>query len=211
MGASPWVEQVTTSGLFHLDGGAWEVENNVWLVGDDREVVVIDAAHDASAISAAVGGRRVAAIVCTHAHDDHVGAAPELARLTGAKVMVHPADLVLWKMAHPARMPDGELYDGQRIVVAGTALEVLHTPGHAPGAVCLYHAEAGTLFSGDTLFQGGPGATGRSFSDFSTIIGSIRDRLLSLPPATRVHTGHGSDTTIGDEAPHVEDWLSRGY
>ena len=205
------VERVVTSGLFSLDGGSWEVDNNVWIVGDDREVVVVDAAHDAEAIAAAVGGREVRAIICTHAHDDHVGAAPRLAELTGAPVLLHPDDHVLWKLTHPTVFPDGELEDGQLVEVAGSALRVLHTPGHAPGAVCLHAPEASVLFSGDTLFEGGPGATGRSFSDFPTIIDSIRDRLLTLPAETVVHTGHGPDTSIGAEAPALDDWVRRGH
>jgi len=205
------VERVVTSGLFTLDGGSWEVDNNVWLVGDDREVVVIDAAHDADAIAAAVAGRTVRAIVCTHAHDDHIGAAPRLAELTGAPVLLHPDDAVLWKMTHPTVLPDDELADGQVVDVAGTELRVLHTPGHAPGAVCLHVPEARLVFTGDTLFQGGPGATGRSFSDFPTIVGSIRERLLTLPDDTVVHNGHGADTSIGAEAPSLDGWLRRGH
>jgi glyoxylase-like metal-dependent hydrolase (beta-lactamase superfamily II) len=90
-------------------------------------------------------------------------------------------------------------------------LKVLHAPGHAPGAVCLYAPELGTVFTGDTLFNGGPGATGRSYSDFGVIVGSIRERLLTLPPDTVVRTGHGETTTIGDEAPHLEEWIARGH
>ena len=201
------VEKVVTAGTFNLDGGSWDVENNVWLVGDDDAVVVIDAAHDAEAIEAAVRGRTVTAIVCTHAHDDHVNAAPDLAGRVGAPVWLHPGDRELWDRTHPGRAPDGELSDGQVLTVAGTELRVIHTPGHAPGAVCLYAPELGALFSGDTLFQGGPGATGRSFSSFPLIIASIRDRLLPLPEDTVVHTGHGPDTTIGAEAPHLVDWI----
>jgi glyoxylase-like metal-dependent hydrolase (beta-lactamase superfamily II) len=198
------VEKIVTSGTFHLDGGAWDVDNNVWLVGDDEQVLVIDAAHDAEAIAAAVGDRRLVAIVCTHAHDDHVNAAPALADSTGAPVLLHPADLVLWQLTHPDRQPTGELADGQQIQIAGIELEVRHTPGHAPGAVCLYAPSLGVLFSGDTLFSGGPGATGRSYSDFDTIIDSINSRLLALPADTVVHTGHGADTTIGAEIPNIE-------
>ncbi|GAB2504800.1 MBL fold metallo-hydrolase [Nocardiopsis aegyptia] len=205
------VDHTLTSGVFTLDGGSWEVENNVWLIGDDDEVVVVDAAHDAGAILAAVDGRRVVAVVCTHAHNDHVNAAVEVAGATGAPVLLHPDDRVLWDMTHPDRAPDGALSDGQSVKVAETELTVLHTPGHAPGAVCLYAPELGVLFSGDTLFQGGPGATGRSYSDFPTIIESIRDRLLTLPPETEVHTGHGGSTTIGAEAPHLEEWIDRGH
>ncbi|MFL1381641.1 MULTISPECIES: MBL fold metallo-hydrolase [unclassified Nocardiopsis] len=205
------VEQLVTSGVFALDGGEWEVDNNVWLVGDDAEVLVVDAPHDADAIAKAVGGRRVVAIVCTHAHNDHVDAAPALADAVGAPILLHPDDRVLWDMAHPDRVPDGSLAEGREIAVAGTVLRVLHTPGHTPGAVCLYAPGLGTVFSGDTLFRGGPGATGRSFSDFPTIIDSIRDRLLTLPPETVVRTGHGDSTTIGEEAPHLQEWIDRGH
>ncbi|MEV6110525.1 MBL fold metallo-hydrolase [Streptomyces sp. NPDC051940] len=211
MTAAARIERLVTSGTFSLDGGTWDVDNNVWLVGDDEEVLVIDAAHDADAIAAAVGDRRVTAIVCTHGHDDHVGAAPALAERTGAPVLIHPDDLVLWKLTHPSREPDGHLADGQRLTVAGTDLTVLHTPGHAPGAVCLYAPDLGTVFTGDTLFAGGPGATGRSYSDFGVIIRSIGDRLLTLPPGTVVRTGHGDSTTIGDEAPHLQEWIDRGH
>lgn len=205
------VDHLVTSGTFSLDGGTWDVDNNVWLVGDDDECIVIDAAHDADAIVAAVDGRRLAAIVCTHAHDDHVNVAPAVADATGAPVLLHDADRPLWQLTHPHREPDGPLADGQTIEIGGTVLRVLHTPGHAPGAVCLYTPELGVLFSGDTLFLGGPGATGRSFSDFDTIIASIRARLLPLPGATVVHTGHGDDTTIGAEAGHLDEWVARGH
>ncbi|MFD7436344.1 MBL fold metallo-hydrolase [Streptomyces sp. NPDC059861] len=205
------IERLVTSGQFTLDGGSWDVDNNVWLVGDDHEVVVIDAAHDADAIQAAVGDRRLKAIVCTHAHNDHVNAAPALADRTGAVIWLHHDDLPLWKQTHPGREPDAGLLDGQVIEAAGADLRVLHTPGHAPGAVCLYDPGLGVVFTGDTLFQGGPGATGRSYSHFPTIMGSIRDRLLTLPPETEVLTGHGDPTTIGAEAPHLQEWIARGH
>lgn len=205
------IDRLVTSGTFSLDGGTWEVDNNVWLVGDDEQVLVVDAPHDAAAIARAVGDRRTVAIACTHAHDDHVGAALALGAALGAPVLLHPADRVLWDMAHPDRAPDGELADGQELAVAGTTLTVRHTPGHSPGSVVFVAAELGAVFSGDTLFAGGPGATGRSYSDFPTIVASIREHLLTLPPDTVVHTGHGEDTTIAAEAPHVQDWLDRGH
>lgn len=205
------IDHTVTSGTFSLDGQTFDVDNNVWVVGDDRECVVIDAPHDVSAILKLVGDRRVTAILATHAHDDHIRVAPELARETGAPVLLHPDDLVLWRLTHPDTLPDGELSDGQIIEVGGTALQVLHTPGHAPGAVCFHAPELDAIFTGDTLFHGGPGATGRSHSDFGTIVTSIADRLLTLPGNTVVHTGHGDNTTIGEEAPHLKDWLRRGH
>lgn len=201
------IERVVTSGIFALDGGEWEVDNNVWLVGDDSEVLVIDAAHDADAISAAVGDRRVIAIACTHGHNDHVNAAPQLAdRLQPqTPIWLHPDDHVLWDMTHSDRRPDADLADGQTITVAGTQLTVLHTPGHAPGAVCFYAPELTAVFTGDTLFEGGPGATGRSYSDYDTIVASIKARLLTLPTETVVHTGHGPETTIGAETKNIAE------
>ncbi|QFU86251.1 MBL fold metallo-hydrolase [Amycolatopsis sp. YIM 10] len=200
------VQNVVTSGVFELDGGSWDVDNNVWLVGDGDEVLVIDAAHDAERIESAIGDRKVTAIVCTHAHNDHVNAAPELARRTGAPILLHREDRVLWDLTHADRAPDGELADGQELIVAGTRLKVIHTPGHAPGAVCLYAADLGTVFTGDTLFNGGPGATGRSYSDYPTIKNSIQSKLFALPEDTRVNTGHGEGTTIGKEKAGSAGW-----
>jgi glyoxylase-like metal-dependent hydrolase (beta-lactamase superfamily II) len=205
------IDHLVTSGTFSLDGQTFDVDNNVWIVGDDAECVVVDAPHDVDAIADAVAGRRVVAVVATHAHDDHVRRAPDLAARLDAPVLLHPADRPVWELTHPATAPSGDLTDGQTIDVAGTRLHVLHTPGHSPGSVCLYAPDLGVVLTGDTLFQGGPGATGRSFSDFPTIVESIRTRLLTLPPDTRVLTGHGDATTIGDEAPHLQEWLDRGH
>ncbi len=204
------IEQLVTSGTFSLDGQTFDVDNNVWLIGDDNEVIVFDAPHDPDAIEAAVAGRTVVAIACTHAHDDHVRCAPELAERLTTPVLLHPDDRVLWDLTHSRHEPDGTLRDGQVLEVAGTRLHVLHTPGHAPGAVCFSAPELGVVVSGDTLFQGGPGATGRSYSDYPTILDSIRTRLFALPPETRVLTGHGPETTVAAEAPSYDEWVARG-
>jgi glyoxylase-like metal-dependent hydrolase (beta-lactamase superfamily II) len=196
------VDHAVSSGTFSLDGQTFDVDNNIWVVGDDAECVVIDAPHSVSDILAVVGDRKVKAIVCTHAHDDHVRVAPALREEVVAPIMLHPADQPLWELTHGGDrgyLWDLDLADGLEIEVAGTALRVLHTPGHAPGAVCLYAPDLGCVFTGDTLFSGGPGATGRSYSDADLIKESIRASLFALPDETVVHTGHGDDTTIGAE------------
>lgn len=196
------IDHTTTSGTFSLDGETFDVDNNVWVVGDDAECVVIDAPHDVQAIVDLVAGRKVVAVLCTHGHDDHVRFAPELGRAVDAPVLLHPDDLPVWQLTHDTD-PDGALADGQQIPIADTVLTVIHTPGHAPGAVCFHAESLGTVFTGDTLFSGGPGATGRSFSDFDTIVESIRTRLFALPDDTVVRTGHGDSTTIGAEKANV--------
>lgn len=196
------IDHVVTSGTFSLDGETHDVDNNVWVIGDDDECVVLDAPHDADAILELVGRRAVKAVVCTHAHDDHVRYARELADAVAAPVWLHPADLPVWRLTHDAD-PDGELADGQEIEVAGTTLRVLHTPGHSPGSCCVYASDLGAVFTGDTLFEGGPGATGRSFSSWDVILQSIHGVLFALPPDTRVLTGHGPQTTIGAERANV--------
>jgi glyoxylase-like metal-dependent hydrolase (beta-lactamase superfamily II) len=205
------VELVTTDGVFALDGGEWEVTNNIWLVGDDREVVVVDAAHDHEPIVRAVGERRVRAIALTHGHNDHINAAIALRDAVDAPVLLHPADRMLWDAVHGDAAPDGELAAGDVLRAGGVELGVLHTPGHSPGCCCFHDTSGRTVFSGDTLFCGGPGATGRSHSHFPTIVDSIRRQLLTLPPETVVHTGHGESTTVGAEAPMLEEWIRRGH
>ncbi|MCW2796105.1 MBL fold metallo-hydrolase [Nocardioides sp.] len=193
------VDHAVSSGTFSLDGETFEVDNNIWVIGDDTECVVIDAPHSVSDILAVVGDRKVRAILCTHAHDDHVRVAPALREEVVAPIMLHPDDKVLWELTHTDYLWDVDLHDGFEISVGGTTLRAIHTPGHAPGAVCFHAPDLGCVFTGDTLFQGGPGATGRSFSDANLITKSIRERLFVLPDDTVVHTGHGDDTSIGAE------------
>ena len=206
------VDHAVSSGTFTLDGETHQVDNNIWVVGDDAECVVIDAPHSVDDIMAVVGDRTVRAILLTHAHDDHCRVAPALRERVndgqGAPILLHPDDRPLWELTHGDSQTgkylwDVDLADGFEITVGGTTLRAIHTPGHAPGAVCFHAPDLGCVFTGDTLFQGGPGATGRSFSDEDQIKRSIRSRLLDLPADTVVHTGHGDDTTIGAEKDNL--------
>ena len=125
----------------------------------------------------------VVAVVCTHGHNDHVTVAPELGKTLDAPVLLHPADEVLWRMTHPDK-DFRTISDGDTLTVAGTQLQALHTPGHSPGSVCWYVHELGVVFSGDTLFSGGPGATGRS------LLRLPDDPAVDLRAARRVARRH---------------------
>ncbi|MDN5573111.1 MAG: MBL fold metallo-hydrolase [Micrococcales bacterium] len=176
-------------------------------------VVVVDPGPDLPEhVQALAAAGPVELVLITHRHNDHTEAIDSLRELTAAPV----------RAALPEHCRHGQpLRDGERLTAAGVSIEVLATPGHSPGSVCLHAPDlgeqdddgtpTGVLFSGDTLFQGGPGATGRSYSDFDTIIESIRERLLTLPESTVVHTGHGGSTRIGDEKPHLQEWIERGH
>ncbi|MCO7218821.1 MBL fold metallo-hydrolase [Klenkia sp. PcliD-1-E] len=197
------IDKTVVSGVFSLDGQDFDVDNNVWLVGDEETVVVIDAPHDAAPILAAIGPRTLGAIVLTHGHNDHITAAVALREATGAPIWFNPEDRMLWDVVHPDAEPDHDLVEGTTFDVAGTQLVAMHTPGHSPGSTCLYAPELDTVFTGDTLFCGGPGATGRSYSDKPTILNSIQERLLTLPGDTVVKTGHGDDTTVAAEVDNI--------
>ena len=202
-----------TSGTFSLDGETFDVDNNVWVVGTEDECYVIDPAHDVDAVLEAVGGRKVLGVLLTHGHDDHIRYARDVAKQVNAKVHLNPEDSMLWEQVFDVPF-DAEIHEGSEFSVGGVTMRAIHTPGHSPGSTCFYArdlGEGGVLFSGDTLFNGGPGATGRSFSSFDTIIESISERLFKLPESTVVLTGHGDSTSIGAEKPHLQEWLDRGH
>ncbi|OFS23323.1 MBL fold metallo-hydrolase [Corynebacterium sp. HMSC04H06] len=204
------IENLVTSGKFCLDGGCWDVDNNVYVLSVGDAVVVVDPSHDLDAIADQVGDRAVCAILLTHAHNDHCELAPRAARRFNAPVYLHPDDDVLWQESN-GNAPYLHLYDGQRFLLEGEEIRVLHTPGHSPGCVVLYLPGEETLLSGDTLFSGGPGATGRKYSDFDVIVESLRDVVFFLPAETRVLPGHGDATTVGAEADRIDEYVRRGY
>ena len=175
-------------------------DNNVYVIRSDGQAIIIDGAAEPDRILSEVDGLDVTAIVQTHNHPDHVAALPRLVEVLGCPVLAHPDD--------PMPVRTDALGDGGRLNVGSADIAVMHTPGHTPGSLCFLLGNH--LFTGDTLFPGGPGNTGGNGSAFETIMRSL-DRLFELPDATRVSPGHGLDTTLGRERPYLEVWRTRGW
>lgn len=206
----PRIEHLLTNGVLMREAQGFEIENNVWLIGDGKEVIIIDAAHDAKLIAEAVGERTALGILLTHGHEDHINAALETASLLDTQLYLHPDDLFLWREIY-TEDPDFSISHGQEFQVAGVDLVALHTPGHTPGSVSFAVKGEGVVFSGDTLFQGGPGATRWEYSDFSQIINSIQKELFALHDETLVLPGHGASTSVEAEKVQLESYISRGW
>jgi len=203
------------------------LETNCWLVSDGAggPLVVIDPAGDADDLLAAVVPRPVASVVLTHGHFDHLGAAAALVEATGAPILVHGLDAAMitdpWAngglpfgFEYESPAATRRLEDGDAIEAGGLRLEVLHTPGHTPGSICLFSpaaagGESPHLFSGDTLFARSVGRTDFPGGDARALARSLREKLSSLPAETAVHPGHGPDTTIGYET-RVNPFWPRG-
>jgi glyoxylase-like metal-dependent hydrolase (beta-lactamase superfamily II) len=202
-------ETVTADGG-HGDGH--EVgELNAWVIGDDDEVIVIDPGEDAASVLEQVGEREVLAVICTHGHPAHVAAAAEVAERDEAPVALHPDDRVLWRMSHVGGSdPEIQMADGGRFDVADVQLEVIRTAGHTPGSVSLYCAGLDVVFTGDALSARGPVPHQGAFGDFPAQLTAIGERLLDLPPRTRVLPGHGEESTIGDAAKQFDGWVTAG-
>ena len=192
------------------DGGSGTDEINVWIVGDDEEVIVIDPGRDAAGVLDVVGEREVLAVICTHGHADHVAAAIELAERDEAPVALHPKDRMLWREAHPSDGADIEMADGGIFEVADVQLEVIHAPGHTAGSVCLYCEELGAVFTGHTLLAEGPVPHDGEFPDLASQLTAIGEHVLTLPADTRVLPGHGQETTVALAEKKFDSWVSGG-
>ena len=181
------------------------IDNNAYLVRDDAtgRGIVIDAAAEPESIASLAQGTEIDQILTTHGHWDHHQAIPEIANTLGIRAGLHPADAAVTDKSF-----DFEITQGP-IVIGETVATVVHTPGHTPGSVCI--KLDGMVFTGDTLFPGGPGATRFEHSDFATIIDSIAEELFTLDDGTVVLPGHGAPTTIGVERPQLPEWIARGW
>jgi glyoxylase-like metal-dependent hydrolase (beta-lactamase superfamily II) len=183
------------------------MDNNVYVLRCKQtgEAVLLDAANEHDKLLDLCRRLGVRQVLETHGHWDHIQAVPAV-REAGYEVGVTAAD------ASMLPSYDFVLEDGSTIQVGRLRLHTILTPGHTAGSMCFRLEGSPVLFSGDTLFPGGPGATKFPGGDFPTIIRSIEDRLFAaLPPDTRVLPGHGADTTIGTESPHLQEWIDRGW
>lgn len=199
-----WVHEDAHMRIAKFSVGDWD--NNVYVVAcvATGEAVIIDAANEASKILDTVDGLAVTRILTTHGHFDHLMALDEVKEALGVPWHLHPADIEI-----ADRTPDELLADGEEIIVGNVAIHVIHTPGHTPGSVSF--ALEPIVFSGDTLFPGGPGATRWDYSSFGQVMDSIEERLMAYPDTTVVHPGHGDSTTIGAERPSLGTWRARGW
>ena len=180
------------------------MENNSYVLECPvtHEALLVDACFEADSLIAKSEGARIIGVLQTHGHMDHVQALVELKDKLGVPVYAHPGD------RYPGGI-DREVSDGDVVSFGEREARVIHTPGHTPGGSCFLIGRH--LFSGDTLFPGGPGNTRGNRAAFDQIIDSIRDKLFVLPDDTFVYPGHGADTTIGAEKPHLEEWIERGW
>jgi glyoxylase-like metal-dependent hydrolase (beta-lactamase superfamily II) len=180
------------------------MENNTYVLEcpETHDSVVVDGCFEPEKIIGAAEGTNVVAILQTHGHGDHVQALPDIQRALDVPVCAHPGD------DYPVTV-DRELADGDVIEFGNRRARVLHTPGHTPGGACFL--VGGHLVSGDTLFPGGPGNTQGDPRRFGQIIDSVSNKLFVLPDETVVYPGHGADTTIGTERPHLQEWMDRGW
>src|SRR3954462_15612020 len=222
MSASPYTGDVEVGGpadVRELPGltitklAVSDMANNAYLLRDTAsgEALLIDAAAEPEALFAMIGDAPVRTVVTTHGHWDHHRALPQVIEATGAVTVAHPADAA--DLPVPVQRP---VEHGDTVTVGGQTLEIVHLRGHTPGSIALVWRglqDAGThVFTGDSLFPGGVGNTQQDPARFTSLIDDVEERLFgALPDDTWIYPGHGKDTTLGAERPHLGEWRERGW
>jgi len=213
VGGAPDARDITGLKVTKLAVGP--MDNNAYLLEDAQtgELVLIDAANEAPRLLELLGGRPLARIVTTHRHWDHWQALAEVQAATGAAVIAHADDAA--ELPVPVTTV---VHHGDSVPVGSTAISVIHLRGHTPGSIALCYDAAGTLadtphlFTGDSLFPGGPGNTEQDPKRFGQLMDDLEERVFAvLPDGTWIYPGHGKDTTLGTERPHVQGWRARGW
>lgn len=187
-------------------------DNNAYLLEDDGDLVLVDAAQDAPALLAWIAGRPVSTIVTTHRHPDHIAALPAVARATGARLVTSTPDAAA--IASATALDLAGLWDGDTVTVGRASLEVIGLVGHTPGGIALAHRPddgPATVITGDCLFPGGVGKT-HTPEQFASLLGDVTAKLFDrFGDDTVVLPGHGLPTTLGAERPHLAEWRARGW
>ncbi|GAB3207790.1 MBL fold metallo-hydrolase [Marinactinospora thermotolerans] len=207
---APAIQRVEIPGKLEVDGEEHDVLTNTWIVpADDEGVIVIDPADDAEAILEAVGDREIYLVACTNGYAPHIAGAVAVAERDEAPIALHARELRAWRKLHGIeRKPDWEVEGGGVLDVGDLEVEILPTPGTAPGSVSYYIASLGVVFSGDTLVAGNLGTVGGGYVDYTRQLASVGEILLSLPPKTRVLPSSGEETTVAAESENFDSWVA---
>jgi len=204
------VERVEMSGTLEVDGEEYEVVTNTWIVQIDEDgVVVVNPGEDAKAVLEAVGDREIYLVACTNGYRPHIAGAVEVAERDEAPIALHPKELRRWRKVHGVEHhPEIEAEGGGKLTIGDVELEILPTPGTAPGSLSYYFPHLKLVCSGDTLLAGKLGTVGDGYMDYTSQLASVGEILLALPEETRVLPSTGEETTIGAESKNFDSWVA---
>lgn len=203
------ITRVRTAGTFEFDGEKYEVLSNTWIVDADKDgVVVIDPGHDSEAILEAIGERDIYLVACTNGYPPHIESAIAVAEEADAPIALHPREMRAWRRFHGAEhRPEIEVEGEGALDVGELHIDVLALPGTSPGNVGYSISQKGVVFSGDTVRAGEPGMVGDTYIDYTTQLASIGEKLLSLPPETRLLPDRGPASTSAAENRNFDSWV----
>ena len=203
------ITRVRTAGTFEFDGEKFEVVSNTWIVDADKDgVIVIDPGHDSEAILEAIGERDIYLVACTNGYAPHIESAIAVAEEAEAPIALHPREMRVWRRFHGAEhRPEIEVEGAGALDVGDLHIDVLALPGSSPGTVGYYISQKGVVFSGDTVRAGEPGMVGDTYIDYTTQLASIGEKLLSLPPETRLLPDRGPASTSAAENRNFDSWV----